>query len=116
MSSRLLPTATLSLCKSPWTVTLWRRASGGSSTTRAHDSVMQERRTCWFRGGVQRFMAIASTGEDTVMEANATVISNSQGCLENNHSHPVPVTSGTRVHILDWMVDVAQGQWSLCEL
>ena len=50
------------------------------------------------------------------MEANATVISNSQGCLENNHSHPVPVTSGTRVHILDWMVDVAQGQWSLCEL
>jgi hypothetical protein len=50
------------------------------------------------------------------MEANAKVVSDVQGCLENNRSHPVPLTAGTRVQVVDWLVDVAQGQLGLCEL
>jgi hypothetical protein len=50
------------------------------------------------------------------MEANAKVVSNVQACLENNRSHPVPLTAGTRVRVVDWLVDVAQGQLGLCEL
>jgi hypothetical protein len=64
----------------------------------------------------RRPAAYDSPLEEADMDANATVVNSSQGCLEDNHSHPVPVTAGTRVRIVDWMVDMAQGQFSLCEL
>ena len=50
------------------------------------------------------------------MEANATVVNNAQGCLESDRRHPVPVLAGSRVRVEDWQIDVAQGQFGVCEL